>query len=88
MGAATPLIVSVSTPDYGRVAIEGSDGKRYEADLSSFASVHCYPRTRQDWDAVAPDAAGLALVWTTRFEVHVDQVVALADHVEPSRHTA
>jgi hypothetical protein len=88
MGASNPLVVSVSTPSYGRVVVEASDGRRYEADLSSFSRVHCFPRTDEDWAAVAPDAAGLALIWTSRFEVHVDQVVALADRVEPSQQTA
>jgi len=50
--------------------------------------VHCYPKDETTWRAVTPDAAGLALVWSTRFEVHVDQVLALADRVEPSRRTA
>jgi hypothetical protein len=83
-----PLIVSVSTPAYARVAIEASDGRRYEADLSTFSVVHCFPRTEEEWEAVAPDTAGIALVWTTRFEVHVDEVVALAHRVEVSRRIA
>jgi hypothetical protein len=86
--SSNPLVVSVSTPAYGRVAIEASDGRRYEADLSLFSGVYCFPRTEEEWAAVAPDAAGLGLVWTTRFEVHVDQVVALAHRVEEPRRTA
>jgi hypothetical protein len=82
MGAPSPLIVSVTTPEYGRVVIDASDGARYHADLRPLSSVYCFPQTKAEWDAVAPDGAGLALVWTTRFEVHVDQVLGLADRTE------
>jgi hypothetical protein len=68
--------------------MDASDGRCYHADLSAFTRVHCYPKTPEDWAAVTPDAAGLALIWASRFEVHADQVIALADRVEPSRRTA
>src|SRR5437773_10166066 len=55
---------------------------------AGFPTVHCYPKDAAAWSTVTPDAAGLALVWSTRFEVHVDQVLALADRVEPARRTA
>jgi hypothetical protein len=86
---STPLIVSVSTPAYGRVVVDTSDGRRHHVDLATvFSAVHCYPKDETAWAAVSPDAAGLALVWISRFEVHVDQVTALADRVEPARRTA
>ena len=82
MGSATPVIRTVITPAYGRVVIEGSDGKRYSADLSSFRAVSCYPPDAEAWARVSIDSYGLALVWACRFEVHADQVVGLADKVE------
>lgn len=85
MDTSNPMITTVATPEYGRVIIDASDGNRYHADLSSFARVYCYPRSKIEWDEVAPDSQGLALVWTTRFEVHVDQIIALASRVEPVR---
>jgi hypothetical protein len=66
-----------------RVTIDASDGKRYDADLSSFAPVHCFPRTSREWSKVSIDSYGLALVWACNFEVHVDQVIGLATNVEP-----
>jgi hypothetical protein len=45
--------------------------------------VYCYPKTEEEWRQVAIDSYGLGLVWTTRFEVHVDQVIGLADRREP-----
>jgi hypothetical protein len=82
MGSTAPLIRSVSTPAYMRVSIEASDDNRYDADLSSFADVYCFPRTPSEWARVSIDSYGLALVWACRFEVHVDQIVGLATHVE------
>jgi hypothetical protein len=80
---------SLSTPEYRRVVVETSDGRRHHVDLAPlFSTVHCYPRDAVAWAAVTPDAAGLALVWSSRFEVHVDQVLALADRVEPALRTA
>ncbi len=84
MGGSTPLIRSVATPAYTRVSIEASDGKRYDADLSSFSAVYCFPCDADEWSRVSIDSYGLGLVWATRFEVHVDQIIGLADHVEPA----
>lgn len=89
MGQSAPLIVSASAPAYGRVVVDASDGCRYHADLAPvFSTVYCFPRTPEAWASVSPDASGLSLVWSNRFEVHVDQVLALADRVERSLRTA
>jgi hypothetical protein len=82
VGASTPLIRSVTTPAYGWVSIEASDGNRYDTDLTSFSPVYCFPRDAGEWSRVSIDARGLALVWANRFEVHVDQVIGLATRVE------
>jgi hypothetical protein len=50
MGGSTPLIVSLTTPAYGRVVVDASDGRRYHADLAPvFSAVHCYPKTKEAW---------------------------------------
>ena len=72
----------MTTPAYARVSIETSDGNRYEADLSSLSAVYCFPRDATQWSRVSIDSYGLALVWASRFEVHVDQVIGLATRVE------
>lgn len=82
MGRSTPVLRSVATPGYMRVSIEASDGNRYDADLSSFASVYCFPRNADEWAQVSVDSYGLGLTWACRFEVHVDQVIGLASKVE------
>jgi hypothetical protein len=75
------VILTVSTPSYGQVVVDASDGRRYTADLSPFASVHCFPDP-EEWPRVSIDSLGLGLVWSTRFEVHVDQVIGLATRVD------
>jgi hypothetical protein len=74
------LIFAVATPAYGRVEIT-ADGKRYSADLSHFRTITCFPRTVEEWRRVSIDSYGLVLVWASRFEVHADQVIGLADKV-------
>jgi hypothetical protein len=88
MGSSAPVILRVATPDYGQVVIEAADGFRYHADLSSFSRVFCYPKTSVEWTAVSPDSYGLALVWSSRLEVHVDQIIALAHRREAIERTA
>jgi hypothetical protein len=83
MGCPTPLIRSVSTPAYGKVAIEASDGKRYEADLCSLSRVYCFPKSAKDGKQVSIDSYGLGLTWASRFEVHVDQIIGLATRAAP-----
>ena len=87
MGHTTPLIRSVTTPAYRQVSIEATDGNRYTADLSSFASVYCFPCDPSEWSKVSVDSYGLALVWSSRFEVHVDQIIGLATRIEKSAST-
>jgi len=88
MGSTTPVAINAWAPKYGNVVVEGSDGVRYHADLSSLSSVYCYPTNEAAWRKVSVDSYGLALVWTTRFEVHMDQVVGLAFKKESVAQTA
>ena len=88
MDTATPVILRVETPSYGRVIVEGSDRVRYHADLSSLDRVYCYPRDDAAWRQVSPDSYGLGLIWASRFEVHIDQVIGLAERTEPIERSA
>ncbi len=88
MGSTTPVVVNAWAPEYGKVVVEGSDGVRYHADLSPLSAVYCYPQNEAAWQKVSVDSYGLALVWTTRFEVHMDQIVGLALKKEPMAETA
>lgn len=88
MGASTPVILKVQTPEYREVIVEASNGKRYYSDLSSLSAVYCFPKSEADWRDVSIDGEGLSLIWSSRFEVHIDQVIGLATRVEDSFQSA
>lgn len=78
MDQPNPIILNVSALDLPNLIIEASDGMKYYVDLSSMSSVYCFPKNNNDWKSVNIDSYGLALTWSTRFEVHIDQLIALA----------
>lgn len=83
MDSSAPVITNFSIPEFGKVVIEVNDGKRYYADLrATFSGVYCFPRSEVDWKEVAIDSYGMGLIWTSRFEVHVDQIIGVADKSE------
>ena len=82
MGSPNPLIVKVSTPEYQKIIVEASDGNRYHSDLSALSIVYCFPKNKSEWDQLSPDSFGSALVWTSRFEAHMDQIIGFAFKIE------
>ena len=82
MGSPNPVVVKVSTPEYHKVVVEASDGHRYYSDLSSLSRVYCFPKDKAELDQVSADSFGSALVWTSRFEAHMDQIIGLAYKTE------
>lgn len=77
MDSTSSIILDVSTNKYQQVTMVMTDGYKYTCDLSAFAKVFCYPKTLSEWQKVYVDQDGIALVWASRFEVHVDQALAL-----------
>ena len=82
MGHSTPVICNVQAYEYGKVIIETSDRRRYYSDLGSFVKVLCFPQDNESWRQVSIDGYGLGLIWASRFEVHLDQVIGLAFKIE------
>ena len=82
MGASPPIILKVVASEYRKVIVDASNGKRYHSDLSSLSNVYCFPKSEAEWKTVTQDSAGYALIWSSRFEAHIDQVMALATKVE------
>ena len=78
MGNTTPVVTKINTPSYQKLVIETADGYRYESDLSSLSKVYCFPKNAADWKRCSIDTYGLGIIWSSRFEVHVDQVIGLA----------
>ncbi|MBI4405148.1 MAG: hypothetical protein HY537_13380 [Deltaproteobacteria bacterium] len=78
MGSTAGVILRVEASVYGKVTIEVSDGKRYFSDLSDLSKVYCFPKDLSEWRSVGIDSYGLSLIWASRFEAHIDQIIALA----------
>lgn len=83
MGKSSPVIVDVIFDAYKKVAVEASNGMRYYSDLSLLQSVYCFPKNFQEWQKGTVDSYGLAIIWPSRFEVHVEQIIGLAYKTEP-----
>lgn len=77
MGSTNPVILKFEIPEYKKIIIEVSDGHRYHSDLSTLSKVYCFPSSEK-WDEVNIDSYGRSLIWTSRFEAHIDQVMGLA----------
>lgn len=82
------VILSVIAKDKNRVEITTNEGKCYLADLSEFVRVHCFPKTKHEWQDVSITANGFNLTWGTRFEVNVLQVVDAAERVTDTKYRA
>lgn len=82
MGTPSTLIIKVTTPDFKKVIVDTSDGRRFHADLSTLSTVYCFPKNPTEWSQVTPDSFGSALIWTSRFEAHIDQIIGLAFKTE------
>lgn len=78
MDKTTPVIRKIYTPAYKKLIIETSDNHRYESDLSSLSKVYCFPKNQKEWEKCSIDSYGLGIIWASRFEVHVDQVIGLS----------
>src|SRR5579859_5400181 len=76
------VIVKFETPTYGVVVIETSNRLRYHSDLNSLSETYCYPKNLEQWKKASIDSFGLALVWQSRFEAHIDQIIGLASKTE------
>jgi hypothetical protein len=78
MDNPTPVIRKIIIPAFKRIIIETNDNIRLEADLTPMSAVYCFPQNESDWNKCSIDSYGLAVVWSSRFEIHVDQILGLA----------
>lgn len=88
MGVTDPLIVKIEIPEYKKIIIEASDGLCYHSDLSELSRVYCFPKSKEEWTQVSVDSYGRVLIWTSRFEVHIDQIIGLAFKKEKVQQSA
>jgi hypothetical protein len=84
MAYSSPVIKKIIPLEYGKLAIETNHGVRYEADLSTLSDDYCFPKNDEEWRKCHIDSYGLGVIWFSRFEVHVDQIIGLATSADKS----
>jgi hypothetical protein len=82
MDQTDQLIVCVTAQKQPLLTIETNYGNKYVTDLSGFKTVYCFPKSQKEWENVSISTGGFAITWGCRFEMHIDQVVAEATHIE------
>jgi hypothetical protein len=81
MDNTSTIIKKVIPLEYNKLVIETNENEKFFADLSTFSKVYCYPGI-DDWKNVSIDSYGIDLIWPTRFEVHITQVIDSSYKVE------
>ena len=69
------LATSVSPLDSPKIEVLTTNGMRYVTDLSKFKTVNCFPKNQQEWEKVFITEGGYNITWSSRFEVHIGQVI-------------
>ena len=88
MGYTAPIILKLSTHEYGVLIADLSDGKTYRSDLKSFKDVYCFPQDVEEWKKVSIGEYGMYAIWASCFEVHSDQIITSAVEIKNSEQTA
>lgn len=74
-------IKEVEGLEYKKIRVTLTNGTIFVADLSEFETVYCFPTPNQ-WNQVSIDSYGRGIIWSSKFEVHIDQVCHFADSIE------
>lgn len=75
------MIKSFEILDYKKIKVTLNDGTVVFSNLEEFEDVYCFPK-EVDWKQVSVDSYGRGLIWSTRFEVHIDQIIDASYSVE------
>lgn len=66
--------------EYNFVKIILTDDSQYTANLSSdFSKLFCYPKNLEEWKNAHINDGAFAIEWSSGFDIHFDQIVAIAD---------
>ena len=74
-------IQEVKGLEYKKIRVTLMDGTIFIADLTEFEDVYCFPTSKQ-WNQVSIDSYGRGLIWSSRFEVHIDQICYCVESIE------
>lgn len=78
MDQSNIVIQSVKALKKPQIEFTATDGKVYIADLKDYSSIKCFPTSQKEWENVGITTYGFNLTWSSRFEVHVDQLIDAA----------
>ena len=66
---------------YNIVTITLSDNSQYTANLySDFSKLFCYPKDIFEWKDARINEGAFAIEWSSGFDIHFDQIIALANN--------
>mgnify|MGYP003496536163 FL=1 len=74
MDSANKIIKYFEILEYKKIKITLNDGTILFSNLEEFEDVYCFPK-KGEWGNVSLDSYGRGLIWSTRFEVHIDQII-------------
>ena len=77
MDSTNKIIRDIEIVEYKKIKIILTDGTIYFSDLSDFSDVYCFP-TKEKWKEVSIDSYSRGLIWSSRFEVHIEQLIDTA----------
>jgi|SaaInlStandDraft_4_1057021.scaffolds.fasta_scaffold122463_1 hypothetical protein len=78
MDQSNIVIQSAKALKKPQVEVTATDGKIYIVDLNDYSKVKCFPTSQSEWEKVGISTYGFNLTWSSRFEVHVDQLIDAA----------
>lgn len=81
MDSTNKIIKFFEILEYKKIKITLNDGTIVFSNLEDFEDVYCFPK-QADWNNVSIDSYGRGLIWSTRFEVHIDQIIDASYSVE------
>ena len=81
MDSANKIIRHFEIIEYKKIKIILNDGTIIFSNLKDFDDVYCFPRENQ-WGLISIDSYGRGLIWPSRFEIHIDQIIDSAYLVE------
>lgn len=84
MDSASTIILKVEPDGYKKLIVDTNGSERHFVDFSGtdLEKVYCFPKSEDEWEKVSVDGYGRGLIWSCRFEAHIDQVLLFSKRKE------